>query len=68
MPGETLTSCWTTSGVVERPISAFFLFLCVALLAAQFYVRLRKPKALAALDVVGHEAKRSDVAIGRPAA
>lgn len=35
---------------VERPISAFFLFLCVTLLAAQVYVRLRKPKALAALD------------------
>lgn len=35
---------------VERPISAFFLFLCLTLLAAQVYVRLRKPKALAALD------------------
>lgn len=30
---------------VERPISAFFLFLCLTLLAAQVYVRLRKPKA-----------------------
>jgi putative tricarboxylic transport membrane protein len=34
---------------LERPISAFFLFLCAVLLLAQIYVRLRKPKALAAL-------------------
>jgi putative tricarboxylic transport membrane protein len=31
---------------VERPISAFFLFLCIVLLLAQVYVRLRKPRAL----------------------
>jgi TctA family transporter len=34
---------------LERPISAFFLFLCAVLLLAQIYVRLRKPKALQAL-------------------
>jgi TctA family transporter len=34
---------------VERPISAFFLFLCAVLLLAQIYVRLRKPKALEVL-------------------
>jgi putative tricarboxylic transport membrane protein len=34
---------------LERPISAFFLFLCAVLLLAQIYVRLRKPKALEAL-------------------
>ncbi|MGY3079559.1 TctA family transporter [Bradyrhizobium sp. LM6.10] len=48
---------------VERPISAFFLFLCVMLLAAQVYVRLRKPKVLAALDV----AEGNGVATARPA-
>src|ERR1700754_5210428 len=37
---------------LERPISAFFLFLCAVLLLAQIYVRLRKPKALAALAVI----------------
>jgi TctA family transporter len=34
---------------LERPISAFFLFLCAVLILAQIYVRLRKPKALEAL-------------------
>src|ERR1700754_2213598 len=37
---------------LERPISAFFLFLCAVLILVQIYVRLRKPKALAALDVI----------------
>jgi TctA family transporter len=32
---------------VKHPISAFFLFLCVALILAQIYVRMRKPKAAA---------------------
>ncbi|MDR3485493.1 MAG: hypothetical protein P4M05_11370 [Bradyrhizobium sp.] len=32
---------------VERPISAFFLAVCVLLIAAQIYVWLRKPKVLA---------------------
>src|SRR5215472_8388334 len=44
---------------LERPISAFFLFLCVVLILAQIYVRLRKPKAIAAavpsLDAIGQE-------------
>ncbi len=31
---------------VERPISAFFLFLCAVLLLAQIHVRLRKPRTL----------------------
>jgi putative tricarboxylic transport membrane protein len=31
---------------IERPISAFFLFLCVVLILAQIYVRLRRPKAI----------------------
>jgi len=29
---------------IERPISAFFLLICVVLIAAQIYVWLRKPK------------------------
>jgi putative tricarboxylic transport membrane protein len=29
---------------IERPISAFFLAVCVLLIAAQIYVWLRKPK------------------------
>jgi TctA family transporter len=29
---------------IERPISAFFLFICIVLLSAQIYVWLRKPK------------------------
>ena len=32
---------------VERPISAFFLLICVVLIAAQIYVWLRKPKIIA---------------------
>jgi putative tricarboxylic transport membrane protein len=32
---------------IERPISAFFLAICVLLIAAQIYVWLRKPKILA---------------------
>ncbi len=32
---------------IERPISAFFLLICVVLIAAQIYVWLRKPKILA---------------------
>jgi TctA family transporter len=36
---------------VKHPISAFFVFLCVLLILAQVYVRLRKPKALASLDL-----------------
>lgn len=35
---------------VERPISAFFLLLCVVLIVAQIYMHLRKPKALALAD------------------
>ena len=40
---------------LERPISAFFLFLCVVLIGVQIYVRLRKPKMAESLDVIGHE-------------
>jgi TctA family transporter len=40
---------------VERPISAFFLFLCAVLLLAQIYVRLRKPKALEVLALAESE-------------
>src|ERR1700758_1640182 len=40
---------------LERPISAFFLFLCALLLLAQIYVRLRKPKALAVLALAESE-------------
>ena len=32
---------------LEHPISAIFIGLCVVLIGAQIYVRLRKPKALA---------------------
>src|ERR1700759_2101257 len=47
---------------LERPISAFFLFLCAVLLLAQIYVRRRKPKALAALDVIDTDTAHSKVA------
>jgi len=30
---------------IERPISAFFLFICVVLIVAQIYVWLRKPRS-----------------------
>src|SRR6185312_5505683 len=40
---------------LERPISAFFLFLCVLLIAVQIYVRFRKPKAMESLDVLGQD-------------
>ena len=40
---------------VERPISAFFLFLCAVLILAQVYVRLRKPKAMEALALAESE-------------
>ncbi|WP_253075270.1 tripartite tricarboxylate transporter permease [Bradyrhizobium sp. 182] len=43
---------------VERPISAFFLFLCLTLLAAQIYVRLRKPKAPCGARRRGEERRR----------
>jgi TctA family transporter len=36
---------------VKHPISAVFVGLCVTLIVAQIYVRLRKPKALATLDL-----------------
>jgi putative tricarboxylic transport membrane protein len=52
---------------VERPISAFFLFLCVVLLLAQIYVRLRKPRVLAALNVVGPETAQGKVMLESPA-
>jgi TctA family transporter len=32
---------------IDRPISAFFLFICVVLIVAQVYVWLRKPKIVA---------------------
>jgi hypothetical protein len=32
---------------IERPISAFFLTICVVLIAVQIYVWLRKPKIIA---------------------
>jgi hypothetical protein len=32
---------------IERPISAFFLFICIVLIVAQIYVWLRKPKIVA---------------------
>src|ERR1700742_455242 len=40
---------------LERPISAFFLFLCAVLILAQIYVRIRKPKALEALALAEGE-------------
>src|SRR6185312_5423947 len=49
---------------LERPISAFFLFLCLALILAQIYVRLRKPKAISALPEIGPEGA-SRAAMGR---
>jgi putative tricarboxylic transport membrane protein len=36
---------------VKHPISAVFVGLCVLLIVGQIYVRLRKPKALATLDM-----------------
>jgi putative tricarboxylic transport membrane protein len=35
------------TAVIDRPISAFFLLICVVLIAAQIYVSLRKPKLVA---------------------
>ncbi len=32
---------------IDRPISAFFLLICVVLIVAQIYVWLRKPKIIA---------------------
>jgi putative tricarboxylic transport membrane protein len=52
---------------LERPISALFLFLCVVLLLAQIYVRLRKPKALAALAFVDTETGQGQVVAERAA-
>jgi hypothetical protein len=37
---------------VERPISAFFLLICVLLIGAQVYVWLRKPKIVAEEKVI----------------
>jgi TctA family transporter len=31
---------------IDRPISAFFLFICIVLVVGQVYVWLRKPKIL----------------------
>jgi TctA family transporter len=47
---------------LERPISAFFLFLCVVLLGVQIYVRFRKPKALQSLDVLAQDKMASEEA------
>jgi putative tricarboxylic transport membrane protein len=40
---------------IEHPISAFFLMICVLLIAAQIYVWLRKPKVLAGEEPTGAE-------------
>src|ERR1700730_4548592 len=45
--GSLLISRGDLLTFVERPISAFFLLICVVLIAAQIYVWLRKPKILA---------------------
>ena len=45
-----LISRGDASVFVTHWISAFFLFLCVVLIGAQIYVRLRKPKAAAIAD------------------
>jgi putative tricarboxylic transport membrane protein len=50
---------------VERPISAFFLFLCLALIVAQIYVRLRKPKVLADSNLSIGEVRQSLGEIGQ---
>ncbi|MBV9462387.1 MAG: tripartite tricarboxylate transporter permease, partial [Bradyrhizobium sp.] len=44
---------------LERPISAFFLFLCAVLILAQIYVRLRKPKALEVLALAESETAKT---------
>jgi putative tricarboxylic transport membrane protein len=36
---------------IDRPITAFFLFICVVLIVGQFYVWLRKPKTLTKTQV-----------------
>ncbi len=43
---------------IKHPISAVFIFLCVVLIAAQIYVRLKKPKVVEEfeLDTGGKEA------------
>ena len=40
---------------IEHPISAFFLAICVLLIAAQIYVWLRKPKVPAGEKPIGAE-------------
>jgi TctA family transporter len=50
---------------VERPISAFFLFLCLVLIVAQIYVRLRKPKVLADSNLSIGEVSQSLGEIGQ---
>jgi TctA family transporter len=47
---------------LERPISAFFLFLCVLLIGVQIYVRIRKPKAMQSLDVLARDKLASEEA------
>jgi TctA family transporter len=44
---------------LERPISAFFLFLCAVLILAQIYVRIRKPKALEVLALAESETAKA---------
>src|ERR1700742_3205906 len=36
---------------LERPISAFFLFLCAMLILVQIYVRLKKPKLIEGIPI-----------------
>jgi putative tricarboxylic transport membrane protein len=44
---------------IERPISAFFLTICVILIGAQIYVWLRKPKILAEEKAIEAQLPRS---------
>ncbi len=47
---------------IQRPISAFFLAICVLLIAAQIYVWLRKPKILSEEKAIEAQVQYSELA------
>jgi putative tricarboxylic transport membrane protein len=47
---------------IKHPISGVFIFLCVALIVMQIYVRLRPPKVLATDIVLATDRKASEAA------
>jgi TctA family transporter len=47
---------------IKHPISGVFIFMCVALIVMQIYVRLRPPKVLATDIVLATDRKASEAA------